>query len=177
MTVRATRPEATEYAPYYADYVGRVTDGDIVDTLEKDRSEFLDILKAIPDEKASYRYADGKWSIRELLGHVIDAERVFTYRALRFSRGDQTELASFDQDVFVRGGEFESRTLADLVREFDHVRAATLDLFRTMSDAAILRSGIASSNRVSARALAWIAAGHARHHMVVLQERYLAERV
>jgi Mycothiol maleylpyruvate isomerase N-terminal domain. len=153
-----------------------VTDGDIVDTLEKDRTEFLDILRSIPEEKAPHRYAEGKWSVRELLGHVIDAERVFTYRALRFGRGDETELASFDQEVFVQGGDFESRTVADLIQELDHVRTATLDLFGTMSDAAILRSGIASGNRVSTRALAWITAGHARHHMVVLQERYLAER-
>lgn len=172
-TIRATRPDATEFAPYYGRYVDKPGDGDIVATLESDRLAFADLLRGIPEEKAGHRYAEGKWSIRELLGHVIDAERVFAYRALRFGRGDTTELPGFEQDVFVRGANFEERTLTDLTSELEHVRAATIDLFRSFSDEALQRKGVASGNPVTVRALAWITAGHARHHFDILRERYL----
>ena len=173
MTIRATRPDTTEYATYYAGYVSKPADGDIVATLESDRRAFADLLVSIPESKGSYRYAEGKWSIRELLGHVVDGERVFTYRALRFGRGDTTELPGFDQDVFVRGANFEERTIADIAAELDHVRVTTVDLFRNFSDEALQRRGVASSNPVSVRALAWIIAGHAKHHFDILRERYL----
>jgi uncharacterized damage-inducible protein DinB len=168
-----TRPAASEYAPYYEKYTSLVPAGDIVDTLNSQLESTLSTLRAITEEQGDSRYAEGKWSIKELLGHIIDAERIFSYRALCFARGDRTPLNGFEQDDYVAGGNFSERSISDLIEEFEHVRRANLSLFRHLNTEAWMRSGEASDNQVSVRALAHIIAGHETHHMRILRERYL----
>lgn len=167
------RPGTDEYAPYYATYIDRVPDGDIVGTLERQLGETLALLRAIPEQRGAHRYAPGKWSIKDVIGHVVDTERVMAYRALRMARGDQTPLASFDQEPWVAIARFDERSIASLVTEFEHVRWSTLDLFRSLDAGALLRRGTANGVSFTPRALAYIIAGHERHHVSVLRERYL----
>lgn len=172
-TATPGRPDATEFAPYYATYVSVVPDGDVVTVLREDGRELQALLAGIPESRGGVRYAADKWTVREVLGHVIDAERVFAYRALRFARGDTAPLASFDQDVYVRTAGSDQRTIADLAAELGAVRDSTVALFASLSDEAWSRRGIASGKTFSVRALAYIAAGHSRHHGKILRERYL----
>ena len=167
------QPDATEYAPYYGRYISQVPDDPILDVLASSRKDTLAFLRSIPEERAEHRYAPGKWSIKEVVGHVIDAERVFAYRALRFARKDGTPLASFDQNEYAVTGNFGARTLKDLAEEFDAVREATIRLLRPMDEEALSRRGTAAANPVSVRGLAYIIAGHEAHHRAVLRERYL----
>ena len=167
-------PDASEYAPYYGKYIALVGGNDVVAALEDQPRETVSLLTGLTDEQGDYRYAADKWSIKEMLGHVVDAERVFSYRALRFARNDQTPLASFEQDDYVRAGNFSECRLADLIEEFVAVRRATVWLFRQLSAEAWMRRGIASDNPVSVRAIAYIIAGHELHHRRVLQEKYLS---
>ena len=173
----STRPGSDEYAPYYAGYVAAVPDGgDLVTLLERQGAETVALLRSLSEEQGAHRYAPDKWSIKEMIGHVIDAERVFTYRALRIARGDRTPLPGFDQDAWVRGSNAASRSLADLAAELVALRASTVALFRRVDDEAVARRGVASNFEVTARALAWIVAGHEAHHVRVLRERYLPQR-
>jgi uncharacterized damage-inducible protein DinB len=172
-TAATARPENTEYALYYDRYVSLVPDGDIVATLSNQLEETLALVHSIPEARGTHRYGEGKWSIKELLGHVIDSERVFSYRALRFGRGDSTPLLGFEQDVFVQGAAFDKRTLDDLAYEYEHVRRATISLFANLEEGAWSRRGVASGNEVSVRGLAFIVAGHERHHLDILRTRYL----
>ncbi len=172
-TTPIARPDTSEYAPYYGTYISKVPDSDLLQILEQQRQETQTLLASIPEAKALTRYARGKWSIKEVVGHLIDAECVFAYRALRFARGDQTPLPSFEQDDYVREGRFDVRPLANLAAAFDHVRRATIALFRSLDAEALARRGVASNNEVSVRAIAYIIAGHERHHVEILRERYL----
>jgi hypothetical protein len=169
----AVRPAADEYAPYYGSYVRLVPDGPIVETLRNQISETMATLNALPEAKGDHRYQPDKWSIKEVLGHVIDGERIFSYRALRFARRDETPLPGFEQNLYVPAAAFGRRTLRSLLDEFGAVREATVHLYRHLDEEALSRSGIASENRMSVRALAWVIAGHERHHLRVLRERYL----
>jgi uncharacterized damage-inducible protein DinB len=169
----ATRPEAGEYAPYYEKYVALTREGDIIEILERQASETLELLRGLTEEQGASRYEPGKWSVKELVGHVTDAERIFAYRALRFARGDRTALPGFDQDPYVAAGNFDARTLADLIDEFEHVRRATVALLRPLGDEEWRRTGTASDNEISVRALAHIIAGHELHHLNILRTRYL----
>ena len=167
------RPGSDEYAPYYEKYTSLVPEGDVVETLRRQAAETLALLRSVDEEQAGSRYEPGKWSVKEVVGHVIDTERIFAYRALRFARGDRTELPGFEQDGYIENAEFDRRTLRDLAEEFEHVRGATLKLFGSLSPEAWLRRGTASGNQVSVRALAYIAAGHEAHHVNILRTRYL----
>ncbi len=167
------RPTADEFAPYYGTYVGRVPGEDALPVLVAQRQSTAAFLAAIPEAKAGFRYAPGKWSVREVIGHVADAERIFAYRLLRIARGDATPLASFDENLYVPNGQFERRSLADIAAEFATVRDATLSLVQSLDAGALVRMGTASQKPVSARALAWIIAGHEIHHLGVIRERYL----
>lgn len=171
--IRTTRPEPTEYAPYYGGYVGHVPAGDVVETLSTQGQASLAFLRAIDEEKSLSRYAPGKWSMREVVGHMIDAERIFTYRALRFARNDETALASFDENAYVASASFDDRTLASLCDEFEAVRRASVLLFASLNGTEWMRRGIASNNGMSVRALAWVTAGHELHHVGILRTRYL----
>lgn len=172
-TTATARPGKTEYPIYCEGYVSLVPDGDIVATLGKQLEETLALIHSIPEARGGFRYAEGKWSIKELIGHVIDNERVFAYRALRFGRGDTTPLSGFEQDDFVRGADFNKRSLSDLADEYAHVRRSTISLFASLDESAWSRRGAANNNEVSVRGLAFIIAGHERHHAEILRTRYL----
>ncbi len=147
-------------------------EGDIVDLLEGQFEDTYRLLTGLSDAQAMHRYADGKWSVKEVIGHLCDSERVFAYRALRIGRGDTTPLPGFDQDPYVPAGQFDARTMQSIADEFRTVRAATLSLLRALPVDAVARSGTASEVKVSVRALAYIIAGHERHHVALLRERY-----
>ena len=167
------RPESNEYAAYYEKYVSLVADADVVGRLERQGAETLALLRGLPEERGPHRYAPGKWSLRQLVGHIVDTERIFTYRALAIARGERQPLPGMDQEEYMAGADFEARTLASLADEFEAVRGATLHLFRHLSPEAWARRGTASDNEVTVRALAYITAGHEAHHVGVLRERYL----
>jgi uncharacterized damage-inducible protein DinB len=167
------RPDAAEYTPYYGTYIGKVPEGDLLLTLEDQRRETQRLLAGLSEARALHRYAPGKWSIKEVIGHLADTERVFCYRALRFARADDTALPGFDEKAWVPAGKFDSRSLQALAAELDAVRRATLALFRGLDATALSRRGTANNNAVTVRALAWIIAGHERHHVALLHERYL----
>lgn len=169
------RPENSEYAEYYEGYVSAITETDVVSVLSSQTDELRDLLQGLPEEKGMFAYAEGKWTIKELLGHLTDAERVFAYRLHRFSHGDTTPLSSFDQDIYVTNGRSNKRTFADLLEEFDYQRRSNICLINSLSDEDWELTGIASDYPVSVRALAFIMAGHVRHHLGILEERYLIE--
>lgn len=172
--ITVPRPASSEYAPFYAGYVAGVPDGDLIALLEEQGRETAALLGAISEEKSSYRYAPGKWTIREVLGHIVDAERVFSYRAMTFARGDAGPLPSFDENAWAAASNAGRRTMKELLGEYRAVRAATVALFHSFGDEELARSGIASKNPVTVRALAYIVAGHELHHLRILRERYLS---
>lgn len=167
------RPDVTEYAPYYSGYISQVPDGDVVALLGAQIDDTLALLRAIPEQRATHRYAPGKWSIKEVIAHLSDTERIMSYRALRIARGDQTPLAGFEQNDYVAIGRFDRLPLRDLSDELGAVRQATLHFVRNLDDEACARRGTANGFEVTARALAYIIAGHERHHMSLLRSRYL----
>jgi hypothetical protein len=168
------RPEPNEYAPYYEPYISLVTGDDVVATLEAQRLFTMQALSARSEREGNFRYAPDKWSVKEVVGHLADTERVFSYRAMRIARGDQTPLASFAQDDFVKSGGFGERRLTELAEEFAAVRSASIALFRSLSEAAWSRRGLASNKEVTVRALAYMTAGHELYHQRILEERYFA---
>jgi len=168
-----TRPDRSEAVEYYFTYIDQVSDGDIRDTLEAQLPEALSQLRRVSEEESAFRYAPGKWSVREVLSHVNDAERLFVFRAFWFARGFDTPLPSFDQDAAIITAGAEARSWRSHVDEFAAIRAATVTFFRDLPTEAWTRRGIASDNPFTVRALAWITAGHALHHARVLRERYL----
>jgi hypothetical protein len=170
--MKLDRPESGEYAAYYEKYVSLVPGNDAVAALESQRLQAMQLFAGRSERDGNFRYAPDKWSVKEVLGHLSDSERIFTYRALRISRGDKTPMEGFEQDDYVRGGGFNERSLASLVEEFAQVRTASLALFRSLSKDAWLRRGTANKNEVSVRALAFINAGHELHHRQILEERY-----
>lgn len=171
--VTLERPPASEYAPYQAGYVASVPEGDIFEILSRQGAQFPEFLRSMGETRGVHRYAPDKWTVKEMIGHVNDTERVFAYRALRFARGDETPLASFEQDEYVPRGNFNTRTLASLADEFAHLRATTLDLYYHLDADALARRGSASGFVVSVRAMAYVIAGHVAHHERVLREKYL----
>jgi uncharacterized damage-inducible protein DinB len=171
--LRAMRPAPDEYAPYYGTYLGKVADGDIVRTLRDQIGGTVSYLRSIPASREGHRYAPGKWSIRQVVGHLSDAERVFAYRALRFARGDSTPLPGFDENEFMKRSRLDDRTLASVVDEYAAVRAASVALFDSLFAEEWSRHGTASGKEMSVRALAWVIAGHELHHLGVLKTRYV----
>jgi hypothetical protein len=166
-----SRPDASEYAPYYHTYIGPIADQNVMELLQTQLDAF-EPLRSIGESGAGYRYEPGKWSVREVIGHVTDAERVFSYRMLRIARGDQTPLAGFDQEPYVAAANFDRLPIAALIDAFRATRNATLSLAGDLGADAWLRMGVASGFPVSVRALSYIAAGHAAHHIRILRDRY-----
>jgi hypothetical protein len=166
------RPEPSEYAPSYEAYVAKVPQGDLLTVLDQQRRDTQQLLAGLPETKALHRYAPGKWSVKEVVGHLADSERVFSYRALRFARADGLPLQGFDEQAWVPAGRFDARSLTDLAGELAAVRGATIALFRGLDAEALACRGTANNKTVSVRALAWIIAGHERHHVGILHERY-----
>ena len=168
-----SRPDRGEAAEYYFTYINQVPDGDIRHLLHQQLSQALALLENIEEAQSLRRYAPGKWSIRELVSHVSDTERVFVFRAFWFARGFEGPLASFDQDVAVAHASADARSWRSHIEEFRAVRASTLAFFDTLPDEAWTRHGVASDNPVTVRALAYITAGHVAHHLAILRDRYL----
>jgi len=168
----AARPGSDEYAGYYGRYIALVPETSGLHALEAQRAEMLVQLRAIPESQAGHRYAPGKWSVRQTLGHLTDTERVFAYRALWFARADTSPLPGFSDEPWVEQGGFDRLQLAALIDGLDLVRRSTVRLFRDLEDHAWLRRGEANGAPMSVRALAFVIAGHARHHMALLRDRY-----
>ncbi len=171
-TAVLARPAPSEHDPYFAKYVALVPEGDLLDTLERQAGDTAAMLNGLTTEQAEYRYAPGKWSVKDVVAHVADAERVFTYRALRFARGDQTPLPGYDHDLWTAHADTASRTLGSLVEEFQTVRNATLSFARSLTMESEARQGPANNAFVSVRALLYLIAGHEGHHVAILRERY-----
>jgi hypothetical protein len=170
----APAADGGEFLPYYGRYVALVPPGDVLATLEAQLADTVAPARRVGEERAGHRYAPGKWSVRELVGHVVDTERIFTYRALCAARGEPAELPAFDENAYVAGADFDARSLNSLLGELTAVRRATLALFRNLGDTALARRVVANGAPMSARAVAWIVAGHERHHQQLLRERYLS---
>ena len=167
------RPQSDEHAPYYRGYVDRVPDGDVIAQLEVQVEGTCAALEGLDEEQAAFRYAPGKWSLKELLGHVVDTERIFQGRFLRIGRGDETPLPGFDQDPYIESAGFDRRSMGDLLAEYRSVRAATLTLLRSADAEACDRSAVVSGAPMVACTIPWILAGHELHHLDVVRERYL----
>jgi hypothetical protein len=173
MSTAIGRPETTEFAEDYAGYISKVPGGDILQFLQQQLVTASDLLRSLPEAKGDFRYEPGKWSIKELFGHIIDSERVFAYRGLVFARNDSTPLPGFDQDPWSQHANYANLKLSDIAGEFDAVRRSSIHLFRHLDASAWSRKGIANKNGMTVRAAAFIIGGHTQHHLDVLNSRYL----
>lgn len=170
------KPDLSTVPPFYHNYINQVKQDDLKDALKDTTKEATTFFKAIPKKKWGHRYAEGKWSVKELVQHIIDAERVFSYRALRFARKDETELPSFDENKFAAASKADNRTKKELIKEFEAVREATELQFESFDDEQLEATGIANKNSISVKAIGFIIAGHVIHHMNIIRERYLEKR-
>lgn len=171
---RIAKPETDEFAPHTIRYIGLLPDdGLILKHLADNLTTTAEFVRSLPEEKLNHRYAEGKWTIKEILAHVIDDERIYAYRALRFARNDKTELPGFEQDDYALHSGANERTIESLLHEFAAVRNATIALFESFADTALTRKGVASGNMMSVRAAAYHIAGHELRHMNIVKERYL----
>lgn len=168
-------PQRTEAAPYYFTYIDRIASPDVLSVLESQLKPTLQFLRTISEDKSLSRYAPGKWTIRQVMGHVNDAERMFVFRAMWFARGFESPLPSFEQEIAVTGAQSDAVGWARHIEEFSEIRRATLSFFRNLPSEAWSRTGTASGNTFSVRALAYIAAGHLDHHLAIVRERYVAQ--
>lgn len=168
-----TQPLEAEYGEAFANYIRLVPAGDLQEMLAEQLAQTTKLISDLSKEQGEYRYAPGKWSIKEVLGHIADTERVMAYRLLRIARGDQTPLPGFDENQFMNGSAFDSMQMSELLEDYQAVRHATLTLLRGLTDEAALRTGYTNNMTISARALAYTIAGHELHHLRVLKERYL----
>ncbi|MEO7157311.1 MAG: DinB family protein [Vicinamibacterales bacterium] len=166
-----TRPDPAEFASFYAGYVGKVPDSGPAPLMQEQITQ-LEQLRTLPEDQGNHRYADGKWTVKELIGHVADAERVFSYRLTRIARADQTPLAGFDEKAWAATAPHSRRPMAAVVEEMIAVRRSTLALIDSLDESAVGHTGVANNHPVSARALCWIKAGHTKHHLDILAERY-----
>ena len=168
-----TRPQATDYPSYYDPYIKLVKEDDALKTLDDGIFKMQALLSDIDEEKENYAYAPGKWTVKEVFGHIIDTERIMAYRALRFARGDGQELPGFDENTYVKNAKFSKRKLIDMAHEFSLMRQSNISLFKSFDEEALNRKGIANKNPVNVRSIIYIIAGHQLHHMNIVKERYL----
>ena len=168
-----TKPGQDEYAPYYHTYIGKVTQSNLLDALNATGNKFIEFLKSVPAEKHDYRYAEGKWTVKEVVSHVIDCERIFVYRALTFARGDKNALPGFDENEYVPQSNAGNRTMEGLINEYEQQRKSSILFFEGITEEMSLRTGRANNNEISVRALGFILSGHELHHQGVIKERYL----
>jgi len=166
-----SRPADNEYAPFYAAYISKVPDGDLLNFMELQPDEFNGLINDLTDEQSLQPPTPGKWSVKQVLGHVCDAERIMGYRALRFARADKTEIEGFEQDDYVVAANSNVRSTTELLAELKSVRGATLSLLESLTTAESERSGIANGKSISVRALAYVIAGHAQHHLELLRKQ------
>jgi len=167
------RPEPHEYGAYYQRYIDQVEGSDCLPALAAQSGELRNVFAQMPEERGTFAYETGKWTIKEVLSHLIDGERMFAYRILRISRGDETPIEGFEQDGYIENSNANNRAFADLLDEFDLQRRSNLLMLNNLDDNGSRRMGTASGLAVSARALAYISAGHVEHHLRILKERYL----
>lgn len=163
----------SEFHPYYKYYIDNASDTDILKGLKANLKTIITFLNTIPEDKQDYAYTEGKWTIKDLLIHIIDTERIFAYRALRISRGDVTPLAGFEQDDYVTNANALNRTYNSIIEEYTAVRKATITLFKSFDSNVLIREGLASDASVSVRALGYMITGHENHHIQIIKERYL----
>jgi hypothetical protein len=168
------KPETSEYNQYYETYISLIDGGDLLGTLEEQMRETRDLFAGFPEERGSYAYAEGKWTVKEVISHLLDGERIFGYRLLRISRGDATPIEGFEQDDYIENSHANERTFNDMLCELGDLRAANLRLMSSLDESDWQRMGTASGSPVSARAIAFIMAGHIKHHLNIVRERYLA---
>lgn len=171
--MKITKPSDDVTPQFYRGYISHCTEEDLIQSLTATLSEFKEIVSIISDEKQNYRYAEGKWSVKEVLLHMIDGERVFSYRALRFSRKDDTPLASFDENIYAPNSNAENRELVSINNEFEMLRLSNIEMFNGMTEDMLHFKGTANDNIMSACSLGWVMSGHLRHHCKVLKEKYL----
>jgi hypothetical protein len=169
-----SRPLADEYESYYQRYIDMVPGEDIIENLRELQESTKNFFTAIPPEKENYAYSEGKWTVKEVFGHIIDTERIFAYRALRFARNDASALPGFDQDTYVLNGGFQERTMFSLIEEYNCMRASNIVLYQSFPNEVLTRKGNANGKFVSVRAIMYMTAGHEIHHLNVLRERYLS---
>lgn len=169
MTIK--RPDQSEFAPFYAGYIGKVPDSGPLPLLQQQIGE-LERLRSLPEDKANHAYDTGKWTVKELIGHVADAERVFSYRLTRIARGDKTPMPGFDENAWARTAPHRKRPIAAVVDELIAIRRATVALVESLDESTMSNVGLANNNSISARAICWIMAGHTKHHLDILAERY-----
>jgi uncharacterized damage-inducible protein DinB len=167
------RPKENDYDPYYQEYIDTIKGDDIILALDKQIITCLEFLESIPEEKKTYSYATGKWTIAEVLGHLIDSERIMAFRALWFARNDQSPLPGFEQDDYIKYGDFNKRTLKNLIEEWSYIRKSNNILFASFSEEALKRRGVANEKQITVLALLFIIVGHMNHHLDILKERYL----
>lgn len=169
------RPDLTEYAEYYGNYISQVEGSNVMPMLESQTAAMRSALASVAEEKGTFAYDDGKWTIKELLSHLIDGERIFAYRILRISRGDETPIEGFEQDGYIETSNANNRSFAELLEEFDLQRKSNILMLNNIDDVGSQRMGTASGFPVSVRALAYISAGHVEHHLNILNDRYLSQ--
>jgi len=167
------RPVAGEYAEYFQKYIDLVEGEDLLEQLSSSFAETRDFLREIPEDKWDYKYSEDKWTVKEVVLHTMDSERIFAYRALSFARRDETELPGYDHEAYIEVAKADTRSLPDIISEFETVRKATMSLFRSFDDAMLDRTGIANENNMSVLSLGFVLVGHERHHMNIIRERYL----
>jgi len=172
--MKPSQLQSTEFAPFYATYISQVSSAfTLVEELEISLHRFIKFVQEIPMDKFDYRYAEGKWTIKDIIQHLIDAERIFAYRALRFARNDKTDLPGFEENDYVDTANANDRTIMSLLTELSAVRHSNLLLFKTFTEEQLLRQGTANNNPISVRALGFVIIGHQNHHQRVFEERYL----
>jgi len=167
-----SRPDRNEYADFYTNYISKVPDGDLLNFLDLQPAEFDGLANNVSDALASQPPAPGKWSVKQVLGHLCDTERIHSYRILRFARGDKTELQGFEQDDYVAAAHSNSRSTTELLAELKSVRKATLSLLESLTSEDTTRSGTANGKSISVRAMAYVIAGHAQHHLELLRKQF-----
>jgi hypothetical protein len=170
-----SRPQPAEYDPYYEKYISLVPEEDVVEVLARQRKELSQMFHHVSDSVGTFAYAEGKWTVKEVLSHLIDGERMFAYRVFRIARGDMTPIEGFEQDGYIENSHANRRSISELLDEFKLLRKANVMFFKNLEADDWTRVGIANNVEVSVRSLAWIMAGHIRHHVAILQERYLAK--
>ncbi|MDP3684503.1 MAG: DinB family protein [Ignavibacteria bacterium] len=167
------KPEVNEYAPYYQRYIDLITTDDIFSSFKQQAEEILTLFANLSEEQASFRYAEGKWTMKEVLAHIVDSERIFGYRVLAISRGEKNPLPGFAENEYVRNGKYENRSLKSLLAEFSHLSSANLELFKSLDEEMLAQKGTASGKEVTARAILFVTIGHEKHHLEIIKTRYL----
>ena len=167
------KPETNEYAPYYQRYVDLINREDVLSIFKETTEEIISFFNKVSEEQAEYRYAVGKWSMKEVFAHIIDSERIFGYRVLAISRGEKNPLPGFAENDYVVNGKYQNRSLQSMLAEYTHLSAANLELFNSLDDEMLSQRGIASGKEVTARAIIFVTVGHEKHHFDIIKSRYL----